>query len=229
MGWTPDRLPDLKGKTYVITGGNSGLGLEAAKILAGKGGRVVITARSADKAAEAVAVVRAAAPGAEVDFVLLDLADLDSVAVGGGGAAGGVRPDRRDDQQRGRHADAAAADEAGLRAADRHEPLRPLQAERRAVRRAGGVRRARRAGGQRRPRDGQDRPRRPRLRAPRLRPHRGLLPVEAGERDVRLRAAAAAGGPRQPRGRDPLPPRATPRPTSSRPVSAWTAAASCFG
>lgn len=80
MGWTPDRLPDLKGKTYVITGGNSGLGLEAAKILAGKGGRVVITARSADKAAEAVAVVRAAAPGAEVDFVLLDLADLESVA-----------------------------------------------------------------------------------------------------------------------------------------------------
>ncbi len=44
MGWTPGRLPDQHGKTYVITDGNSGLGLEAAKILAGKGARVVITA-----------------------------------------------------------------------------------------------------------------------------------------------------------------------------------------
>jgi NAD(P)-dependent dehydrogenase (short-subunit alcohol dehydrogenase family) len=82
MGWTPDRLPDLSGKTYVITGGNSGLGLEAAKILAGKGGRVVITARDAGKAADALAQVRAAAPGAAVDFVTLDLADLDSVVAG---------------------------------------------------------------------------------------------------------------------------------------------------
>ena len=41
MRWTPDQLPDLSGKTYVITGGNSGLGLEAAMILAKKGGRVV--------------------------------------------------------------------------------------------------------------------------------------------------------------------------------------------
>lgn len=80
MGWTPDRLPDLKGRTYVITGGNSGLGLEAAKLLAGKGGRVVITARDPEKATEALDHIRAAVAGAEVDHVLLDLADLDSVA-----------------------------------------------------------------------------------------------------------------------------------------------------
>lgn len=79
MGWTPDQLPGLAGKTFVITGGNSGLGLEAAKILAAKGARIVITARSPDKAAEAVAQIRAVAPGAQVDFVQLDLADLDSV------------------------------------------------------------------------------------------------------------------------------------------------------
>jgi NAD(P)-dependent dehydrogenase (short-subunit alcohol dehydrogenase family) len=79
MSWTPARLPDLTGKTYVITGGNSGLGLETAKTLAAKGGRVVITARSEANATTALAEVRAAAPGANADFVLLDLADLDSV------------------------------------------------------------------------------------------------------------------------------------------------------
>lgn len=80
LDWTPARLPDLKGKTYVITGGNSGIGLEAAKLLAARGGRVVITARSEAKAQAALAEVRAAAPGAEAGFVLLDLAEPASVA-----------------------------------------------------------------------------------------------------------------------------------------------------
>jgi len=79
MSWTPDNLPDLTGKTYAITGGNSGLGLEAAKLLAGKGARVVITSRKADKASAALAEVRAHTPGADVDFVLLDLTDPASI------------------------------------------------------------------------------------------------------------------------------------------------------
>ena len=79
MGWTPDELPALTGRTYAITGGNSGLGLEAARILASKGARVVITARSAGKAKPALDTVRAANPPADVDFVLLDLADPDSI------------------------------------------------------------------------------------------------------------------------------------------------------
>jgi len=79
MGWTPERLPNLAGKTYAITGGNGGLGLEAAKILAGKGARVVITARSEDKATAALEAIRAEAPSADVDFVLLDLADPESI------------------------------------------------------------------------------------------------------------------------------------------------------
>ena len=81
MRWTPEKLPDLSGKTYVITGGNSGLGLEAAKILTKKGARVVITARSKGKAEEALETVRAHSPGADVGFVLLDLADAESVTV----------------------------------------------------------------------------------------------------------------------------------------------------
>lgn len=82
MGWTPDQLPDLSGKTYVITGGNSGLGLEAAKILAGKRARVLITARDDGKAQAALGAIREDLPDADVDRVLLDLADLDSVARG---------------------------------------------------------------------------------------------------------------------------------------------------
>jgi NAD(P)-dependent dehydrogenase (short-subunit alcohol dehydrogenase family) len=78
-GWTPAQLDDLTGKTYVITGGNSGLGLEAAKILCGKGATVVITTRSEAKATKAIEAVKEAVSGALVRFLLLDLADLDSV------------------------------------------------------------------------------------------------------------------------------------------------------
>jgi len=80
LNWTPAQLPDLSGKTYVITGGNGGIGLEAAKILTSKGGRVVITARSAAKGEEALGAIRATSPQANVDFVLLDLAEPASVA-----------------------------------------------------------------------------------------------------------------------------------------------------
>ncbi|TNE88397.1 MAG: SDR family NAD(P)-dependent oxidoreductase [Deltaproteobacteria bacterium] len=80
MGWTPDQLPDQTGKTFAITGGNSGLGLEAAKLLAARGARVVITSRREDNANAALAEIREAAPNADVDWVQLDLADLDNVA-----------------------------------------------------------------------------------------------------------------------------------------------------
>lgn len=79
MGWTPTQLPDQSGKTTIITGGNSGLGLEAARILAGKHARVVITSRSAGKAQEAIALIRQTVPDASIDFVVLDLADAASV------------------------------------------------------------------------------------------------------------------------------------------------------
>ena len=79
MSWTPDNLPSLSGKTYVVTGGNSGLGFEAAKILATKGARVVVTTRSEAKALDAVGALRAAVPKADVDFVLLDLTDPESI------------------------------------------------------------------------------------------------------------------------------------------------------
>ncbi len=76
--WTADQLPDLKGKLYVITGGNSGIGLEAAKHLGKAGGDVVLACRSVGKAEEAAKELRTHVQG-RVDVVQLDLSELSSV------------------------------------------------------------------------------------------------------------------------------------------------------
>jgi NAD(P)-dependent dehydrogenase (short-subunit alcohol dehydrogenase family) len=80
MNWTPDNLPDLGGKSYFITGGNSGIGLEATKILCRRGAHVVIGARSQAKAEAALAEVEAEVPGATTGWVALDLTDQESIA-----------------------------------------------------------------------------------------------------------------------------------------------------
>ncbi|KAA2253567.1 SDR family NAD(P)-dependent oxidoreductase [Solihabitans fulvus] len=77
--WTADRIPDQSGRTFVVTGANSGLGYETARQLAGHGGRVIMTARNETKGREAVAKLRADQPDADVELRTLDLADLDSV------------------------------------------------------------------------------------------------------------------------------------------------------
>ncbi len=76
--WTPDRLGDLGGKTYLITGGNSGIGREAAKMLGAAGGDIVIACRNPQKAAAAIDEIAAVAKG-KVEDVALDLASLGSV------------------------------------------------------------------------------------------------------------------------------------------------------
>ncbi|HEV2345010.1 MAG TPA: oxidoreductase [Actinocrinis sp.] len=77
--WTADRITDQTGRTFIVTGANSGLGFETARQLAAHGGRVVLTARSESKGADAVGRIKTANPGAIVEYRLLDLADLDSV------------------------------------------------------------------------------------------------------------------------------------------------------
>ena len=57
-GWTPDRIKDLNGKTYVITGTTSGTGFEAAKILLSKGAKVVMLNRNAKKAASTISTLK---------------------------------------------------------------------------------------------------------------------------------------------------------------------------
>ncbi len=48
-GWTPERLGDLAGKTYLVTGANSGTGFQAARTLLNKGAKVVMLNRSAER------------------------------------------------------------------------------------------------------------------------------------------------------------------------------------
>ena len=80
QGWTPDRLGDLSGKTYLITGTTAGTGFQATRILLGKGAKVVMLNRSDAKSQRAVAALKDEfGPDADVSFVRLDLASLDSV------------------------------------------------------------------------------------------------------------------------------------------------------
>lgn len=79
MSWDPHSLPSQVGRTIVVTGGSTGIGYWTAEQLAGAGARVVIAARYAPKAAEAMASIRARVPGADLLHVPFDLASLVSV------------------------------------------------------------------------------------------------------------------------------------------------------
>jgi NAD(P)-dependent dehydrogenase (short-subunit alcohol dehydrogenase family) len=72
-------LTDLTGKSFVVTGANSGIGLEAARGLACQGAHVILACRDLDKGAEAKARIVAESTRASVEVVELDLADLASV------------------------------------------------------------------------------------------------------------------------------------------------------
>lgn len=72
-------MSDLAGRTFLVTGANTGIGLATAKDLAARGGRVLVTARTPEKAAHAVAAIKSATGSEAVSYLLLDLADLDSV------------------------------------------------------------------------------------------------------------------------------------------------------
>ncbi|WP_391858669.1 oxidoreductase [Streptomyces rugosispiralis] len=77
--WTLHDVPDQRGRSMIITGGNTGLGFQAASMLADKGADVLIACRDTVKAAAAVDRIRARRPRGTVRAGFLDLADLDSV------------------------------------------------------------------------------------------------------------------------------------------------------
>ena len=77
--WTEADIPDLSGRTAVITGANTGLGLQTARVLAARGAQVVLACRNPDKAGHAAGQIAAASPGASTSVVRLDLASQPSV------------------------------------------------------------------------------------------------------------------------------------------------------
>ncbi len=85
MTWTTNEIPEQSGRTFVITGGNSGIGFEAAKVLAGRGARVVLAVRSTEKGDEAAREI-----GGATEVRQLDLADLASVRAFADGWSGPI-------------------------------------------------------------------------------------------------------------------------------------------
>ena len=79
QGFTASDVADQSGRTFFITGANTGLGFETARVLAARGGRVLLGCRTESKAVTAVEMIRAETPVADLDYVLLDQADLSSV------------------------------------------------------------------------------------------------------------------------------------------------------
>ncbi len=77
--WTAEDIPDQAGRTAIVTGANSGLGLVTAIELARHGAQVVVAARSTGKGEAAAQEIRAAAGGPEPRALALDLASLESV------------------------------------------------------------------------------------------------------------------------------------------------------
>ncbi|KUI36368.1 short-chain dehydrogenase [Mycobacterium sp. IS-1496] len=77
--WTAARVPDQEGRVAVITGANTGIGYEAAAVLAGKGAHVVLAVRNTEKGRAAAERIRAGLPHADVTVRELDLTSLDSI------------------------------------------------------------------------------------------------------------------------------------------------------
>ena len=77
--WTPDHINDQTGRTALITGANSGIGLRTAQVLAAHGARIIMAGRSSAKLMEAAAEIRKVTPEAQLRTLVLDLSDLGSI------------------------------------------------------------------------------------------------------------------------------------------------------
>jgi len=79
MKWTEDDIPDLGGRTALVTGASSGLGFETARALSGHGASVILACRSAERGNAAIERIKRLGGHGELELELLDLANLESV------------------------------------------------------------------------------------------------------------------------------------------------------
>jgi protochlorophyllide reductase len=77
--WSAADIPDQTGRTVLITGANSGLGLQTAKVLAGRGARVLMACRDPQRGRSALDRLRSGTGAADATLIQLDLADVTSV------------------------------------------------------------------------------------------------------------------------------------------------------
>jgi NAD(P)-dependent dehydrogenase (short-subunit alcohol dehydrogenase family) len=80
--WAEHNVPDLAGRTAIVTGANSGIGYETTRVLSNAGAHVVMACRDLSRAADAERRIIGERPSGSVEVMALDLADLDSVAAG---------------------------------------------------------------------------------------------------------------------------------------------------
>ena len=79
QNWTLDNIPDLTGKTIIVTGANTGLGYESVKAFAQNGANVVMACRSVEKGEAARKQIVRLFPSSIIQVMQLDLADLKSI------------------------------------------------------------------------------------------------------------------------------------------------------
>lgn len=79
QSWTVSDIPEQTGKRALITGANSGIGYQAARVLARKGAQVMLACRDLQRAERAASAIRTETPAAKVEIALVDLASLASV------------------------------------------------------------------------------------------------------------------------------------------------------
>jgi len=78
-GFTEANVPKQTGKSFIVTGANAGVGFEIARVLAGRGARVLLGCREQTRAQDAIARIKRFTPNADLVWLPLDLGDLDSV------------------------------------------------------------------------------------------------------------------------------------------------------
>ena len=77
--WDSKNISDQKGKVVIITGSNSGLGYETARVLANKNATIIVAVRNQEKGKAAVEKIKLESPHADIQVMIVDLSNLESI------------------------------------------------------------------------------------------------------------------------------------------------------